>query len=531
MIKKLHIANYKLFEAFTLECNDELNIIVGDNEAGKSTILEAINLGLSRKLNGRFIDTELSTYLFNKRCADAYVEAVQAGHNPALPKISIELYFADEPELQSLRGTNNSEGADTVGVRLEIAFDEDYREEYEELLKTPKEISMIPIEYYKPYWYSFANNQVTARSLQVRLSHIDASTIRLQSGTDHYLQNIINDGLEPKERVGLAVAYRKLKELFSIQPAIEGINKKLTDRKDAITEKDLSVAIDLSQKGAWETSLTPHLNGIPFQHIGKGDQSALKIMLALERQAEEAHVVLIEEPENHLSFTTMNSLIGKIESRCKGKQIFATTHSAYVLNKLGMENVVLLHDRKASFLKSLPADTQAYFRKLSGYDTLRLILAKRTILVEGPSDELIVQKAYLQKHGKLPIKDGIDVISVRGLAFKRFLDIAKELGVSVDVVTDNDGDHAKKVVDKYKAYAACKSIRIFADVDDTLVTLEAHLLASNNRNAFNTIFGKTFAGDAELLEHMKDNKTDCALALFDTSETIVIPDYINAAVA
>jgi len=201
MIKKLHIANYKLFEAFTLECNDELNIIVGDNEAGKSTILEAINLGLSRKLNGRFIDTELSAYLFNKQCADAYVEAVQAGHNPALPKISIELYFADKPELQSLRGTNNSEGADTVGVRLEIAFDEDYREEYEELLKTPKEISMIPIEYYKPYWYSFANNQVTARSLQVRLSHIDASTIRLQSGTDHYLQNIINDGLEPKERV------------------------------------------------------------------------------------------------------------------------------------------------------------------------------------------------------------------------------------------------------------------------------------------------------------------------------------------
>jgi predicted ATP-dependent endonuclease of OLD family len=32
--------------------------------------------------------------------------------------------------------------------------------------------------------------------------------------------------------------------------------------------------------------------------------------------------------------------------------------------------------------------------KLPGYDTLRLILCNKAILVEGPSDELIVQKAY-----------------------------------------------------------------------------------------------------------------------------------------
>ena len=530
MIKKLTITNYKLFEAFTLECNDELNIIVGDNEAGKSTILEAINLALTKKLNGRFIDTELSSYLFNKQCADAYVTAVQAGDNADLPSITIELYFADDPELQTLRGSNNSDGADTVGVKLVIAFDEDYRAEYEELLADPTQITMIPIEYYKPSWYSFANNQVTAKSLHVRLSYIDATTIRLQSGTDHYLNNIINDGLEPKERVGLAVAYRKLKELFSAQPAIEGINKKLTARGDAITDKSLAVAIDLSQKGAWETSLTPHLDEIPFQHIGKGEQSALKIMLALDRQAEESHVVLIEEPENHLSFSTMNALIDKIESKCEGKQIFATTHSAYVLNKLGMENVVLLYHQKPAFLRTLPAETQKYFRKLSGYDTLRLILSKRTILVEGPSDELLVQKAYLLQHGKLPIKDGIDVLSVRGLAFKRFLDIAKELGAKVDVVTDNDGNHASNVKAKYAPYEG-GNIRIFADTDDTLVTLEHHMLACNNRAKLNTIFGKAYADDPALLAYMKANKTDWALAVFDTNEEVQIPTYVANAVA
>ena len=63
-------------------------------------------------------------------------------------------------------------------------------------------------------------------------------------------------------------------------------------------------------------------------------------------------------------------------------------------------------------LADLLPDTKDYFMKLPGYNTLRLILSSKTILVEGPSDELIVQKAYKKKYGKLPLEDGVDVISV-----------------------------------------------------------------------------------------------------------------------
>ena len=151
------------------------------------------------------------------------------------------------------------------------------------------------------------------------------------------------------------------------------------------------------------------MDELPFQFIGKGEQSALKIMLALERQASDANIILIEEPENHLSFTSMSVLIKKIREKCAGKQIVIVTHSAYVLNKLGIEKVIFLHDAKHSALNKLPQDTQSYFKRLSGYDTLRVILAKKVILVEGPSDELIIQKAFLVKHGKLPIEAGVDV--------------------------------------------------------------------------------------------------------------------------
>src|SRR5690606_15304907 len=125
------------------------------------------------------------------------------------------------------------------------------------------------------------------------------------------------------------------------------------------------------------------------------------------------------------------------------RQIFITTHSSFVLNKLGVESVLLFQRGESLRLTDLEdKTTQDYFMKVPGHDTLRLILARRSILVEGPSDELIVQRAYERRHGRMPLEDGVDVISVNSLAFKRFLQIAVKLSRTVDVVTDNDGDVA-----------------------------------------------------------------------------------------
>jgi AAA15 family ATPase/GTPase len=41
MIERLIIKNFKIFDEFELILNPDLNIIVGDNEAGKSTVLVA----------------------------------------------------------------------------------------------------------------------------------------------------------------------------------------------------------------------------------------------------------------------------------------------------------------------------------------------------------------------------------------------------------------------------------------------------------------------------------------------------------
>jgi putative ATP-dependent endonuclease of OLD family len=533
MIKSIYIKNFKLFEEFGLECNPGLNIVVGNNEAGKSTLLEAIHLALAKRINGRPAELELSPYLFNARCVDGYRAALKAGGRPEPPRIIIELEFDDIPELADMRGSNNHANVDAVGLRLEIGLDDDEgaRDEYARLVESGEEITTVPTEYYKVFWYSFADKHISARGLKVRASHIDAATIRFQTGASYYLNAAIEESLPRKDQAALKWEYRRLKELFSEQPAISAINDALRERHSSLNNRRLSVGVDMSQRAPWEANLTPYLDETPFHMAGKGEQQALKIMFAMDRQADDCQVILIEEPENHLAFGHMNILLDRIAKKRGDRQVFITTHSAFVLNKLGLESTVLLREGKAAFLSGLPADTEAYFRKLPGYDTLRLILAKRTILVEGPSDELFVQTLYRQKHGKQPIADGVDVLSVRGLSFPRFLDIAKAVGHPTVVITDNDRNYQRNVTERYSPYDGIPTIMICADPDHARPTLEYHVLASCGRETLNAVFGTKHSTDETLLAYMLDHKTDWALKAFDTNIPLGVPPYLLPALA
>ncbi len=530
-IKKIIIENYKLFETFELEFANDINILVGDNETGKSTLLEAINLSLTGQLNGRNIIYELSPYIFNKKIADNYIKKIKTGENIAPPRILIELYLEETTGSERLKGTNNSKRENAPGISLSIEFDEEYKDEYNNYIKNTENIKVIPTEYYTVKWYSFASNGITKKGVPINCTFIDTTTVRLQNGADYYIQRIIDDNLNVKEKTDLAITYRKLKESFADEESIALINSKLKEKKGNITDKDFKVSIDITQRTGWETSLTSYLDDIPFQYIGKGDQSILKMLLALENDINDSCIVLIEEPENHLSFSTMNCLIHKIHEKCKGKQIILSTHSTFVLNKLGIDKLILLgKEGKKLTTKGLDPDTQKYFKKLPGYDTLRLIVAKKVILVEGPSDELIVQKAYLQINKKLPIESGIDVIAMRGLSFKRFLEIAKLLEKSIKVVTDNDGDYINNVEKKYSEYLDISGIKICYDKDNNYSTLEPQIVKDNDLNLLNTIFSKNVKTKDEIIKYMTANKTECALKLFETKESINFPQYILDAI-
>lgn len=90
-IEKVIIQNFKKFKnPFEIKFNEHINLLVGDNESGKSTILEAIHVALTGMYAGRNIKNQLSTYLFNREAVEEYLVSVKKGHPIAPPEIMIQ---------------------------------------------------------------------------------------------------------------------------------------------------------------------------------------------------------------------------------------------------------------------------------------------------------------------------------------------------------------------------------------------------------------------------------------------------------
>ena len=100
MITRIIISGYRCFKHLDFVPQPTINLIVGANEAGKSTLLEAIELGLTGRINGRWATEELNPFWFHRPSALAYF-AQRAGKTIALPEISIELYLS--PQIDALQ--------------------------------------------------------------------------------------------------------------------------------------------------------------------------------------------------------------------------------------------------------------------------------------------------------------------------------------------------------------------------------------------------------------------------------------------
>ncbi|MCC9043882.1 AAA family ATPase [Myroides sp. M-43] len=528
IITKIKIKNFKSFIDFELELNKGINIIVGDNEAGKSTILEAIHLCLTGFFQGKLLRNDLTQYIFNKSVEENYLKNIRNGISELPPTIDIELFLSGAGT-EKLIGDGNSEKSSNASILYRIEFDNDYQDEYDEIIGS-RQLHNIPIEYYKVTWRTASRDTVTNRSIPLKSAFIDSSSTKFNNGSDVYVSRIIRDDLEPSEKASISQAYRELKEVFIKHSSIKGINDKLVE-KSKISEKDIQISIDLSTKNAWESTLMTYLDNIPFHYIGKGEQCMIKTKLALSHSnISSSNVILIEEPENHLSHTKLNEFIMCLQNELVSKQLIVSTHSSFIANKLGLENLVLINDKKSMRLNELTLETQNFFKKLPGFQTLRLVLARKLILCEGPSDELIIQRAYLDQYNKLPIQDGIDVISV-GLTFKRFLDIADLINKKVCVVTDNDGDYVNKIDKKYKKYEGHAYIKISADKRNDLNTLEPQVVDSNKEKLieFTSIVGIESKNNTveEISEYLIKNKTDWALKVFESDKCIIYPSYIQ----
>ena len=323
-IRKVKIHNFKCYRDFEITLEEGLNIVVGDNEAGKSTILEAINLALTGIISGKSIWNEISQYIFNKEAVDEYITSLNTAPIE-LPYITIEIFFggAENPLMNGDANSDKDNSAE--GFCFKIAFNDKYADEYEALVQQG-DVKSLPIEYYDITWTTFARDIITTRSIPYKSCLIDSSEYRYQSGNDLYLSRIIKGSLEPEDITSIAQAHRKMRDTFINDPSIEAINNKI-NQDASLTDKKIALSVELVTKNAWENSLVTQLDEIPFHYVGKGEQCVVKTELALaKRTSQNASIILLEEPENHLSHTRLNQLIKCISEQYAEKQIDKVHH-------------------------------------------------------------------------------------------------------------------------------------------------------------------------------------------------------------
>lgn len=534
-IRKLIIHNYKIFQDVQIDFNKECNIFVGNNDEGKSTLLEAFQIVLSGKLNGFSFERQLTANYFNNLALKEYMTCINERKLAELPNIIIEAYFFTDSGDAAYQGTNNSLGEDAPGIRYEVCFNPIYEQFYKKMLQE-EQIFDLPIEFYYVVWRAFSDDPIVARSLPFRLSVIDTTQKDYNPTLNRFVNTSVTDNLTDIEKINLAKTYRKMRHDFNSNTIVDALNERI---KDDITLDNRNICFELreSTQEEWKSQVTVDIDDIPFEQIGFGTQNLVKMELAYKEVTNKSSIILLEEPENNLSYSNMSKLISRIQND-KSKQVFISTHSSFVANKLGLQNLFLLHKGKCAHLSAIPEDTMQYFIKLPGYNTLRFLLSAKAILVEGPADELIVQRAYKDKHSVLPIENGIDVISVGALAFKRYCDLAITVGKPISILTDNDGNIEECITKKYCDYLkkTPEVVHVFYEKNESLPTLEPSVLSANSkteedskkfRRVVSASGSMNSKNNAEVQAYMTKNKTEWALRVFSSEECICYPEWVN----
>src|SRR5690606_7016286 len=125
--------------------------------------------------------------------------------------------------------------------------------------------------------------------------------------------------------------YRKAKAKFK-----KDIFKAMNDAIENYT-----FDIRTSSKANVDTDIMITENEVPIDHKGKGRQCFIKTEFALRDRGNTLDVLLLEEPENHLSHVHMRRLIDRIKESVK-KQIFVATHSSFIATRLNLKKVLIL---------------------------------------------------------------------------------------------------------------------------------------------------------------------------------------------
>ena len=480
-IEKLTIKKFRSINHLDIIFNKGVNIIIGENNAGKTAIIDVLRICLSigkqyrdigiRNDEDFFIDTtqisdilepiEFDLYFKIENPKDGYYFPSMLWQNPDnTEEQNLQMHFKYEL-VNDNKGNPKLKWKIWGGQNIPINIEDAqliYYSYLEPLRDAEKEL--------KPY---SNNNKISSLFKEMtkynKVVDGESTKVILNSDKKKALSQALEDVVsnddwtslidtgkgfinEHLEKADIRKKESKV-HLKLLEYKYENIVKGLITRKPVYPDELISENLnqqkyfDISQNGLGE-------NNLILASAVLGD-----LKNRSEEEIDQPHyfALLIEEPEAHLHPQRQNTFFNYLNSlQNLGIQIFITSHSPTITAKSDLDNLLILQKDNNNQVKffslresSLTSKNKSYLRKFLDVTKSQLFFSNGTILVEGISEALLLPVFAKMMGQEYDLdKNGIEIVNINGVAFESFANLYnsddenKRLSAFCSLITDDD---------------------------------------------------------------------------------------------
>lgn len=389
-VKKIDVINYKCFSNIHIDNIKPINIIIGKNNIGKSSVLDIIE-GIygSRAIN---INTKI---ILTKEMDEDVISRV----------------FQKNTSGGTIGGNHYEFGKKYIGQ--DISF-----------IRKPDSSNQIPDDFEK-YNPNLTISQIDYWSRVARLIKIDSKvTKRISAERNIFPEDNDDNMIVDSNGNGITriitnyLNRSKYNENLVKHDLLQNLNKIMGE--DANFTEVVTQQIDSAEGTKWEIYLREEGKGrIPLSESGSGLKTILMVLVFtilipnVEHKKISQYIFLFEELENNLHPSLQRRLLKYIENLTEeGALFFLTTHSNVTLDAYQNSDITnIIHLQKEESQVNLINITNKIQKNSIlndlGIKASDLLQSNGIIWVEGPSDRVYINN-WIKIHKKANIIEGKD---------------------------------------------------------------------------------------------------------------------------